>query len=142
LSLLLVFLSAYPAYNTLAIHFSSLWLVPQVVLLDFWGTGCAPCMAKLPELKSLYEKYRRQGFEVIGIGMNSEKDDVLRVIREKAIPWPVAMAENGQTNGIARDCGVDAVPDYWLIDSKGIVREIMADSELEKKIVFLLAEAK
>ncbi len=43
----------------------------KVVLLDFWGTWCGPCIAEMKELDPLYEKYRARGFEVIG--MNMEK---------------------------------------------------------------------
>jgi thiol-disulfide isomerase/thioredoxin len=43
----------------------------KIVLLDFWGTWCGPCIAEMKELDPLYEKYRARGFEVIG--MNMEK---------------------------------------------------------------------
>jgi peroxiredoxin len=99
-----------------------------------------PCLEKLPELELLYQKYRDRGFEVAGISTDSEKQTLLRVIHEKSIPWPIVLAENSWTNELVTVCGVNAIPDYWLIDRTGITREIMADSNLEKEIEFLLAE--
>ena len=43
----------------------------KVVLVAFWATGCVPCMEKLPELKSLYQKYHDRGFEVVGISTDA-----------------------------------------------------------------------
>jgi len=43
----------------------------QVVLLDFWGTWCGPCIEEMKHLDPLYEKFNPRGFEVIS--MNMEK---------------------------------------------------------------------
>ena len=112
----------------------------KVVVVDFWATGCVPCMEKLPELELLYQKYHDQGFEVAGISVDSEQQTLLKVIHENAIPWPVSMVDKGWMNEFVMACGVNAIPDYWLIDRKGVTRETMADSNLEKKIELLLAE--
>jgi thiol-disulfide isomerase/thioredoxin len=113
----------------------------KVILVNFWGTSCVPCINELPELKSLYEKYRDQGLEIVGISKDSDEKPVLRVIHDKTIPWPIYVEADGHTNKFAAACGIAGIPDNWLVDRKGVVREMMADQNLENKIRFLLAES-
>ena len=39
----------------------------KYVLLDFWGSWCAPCRSSNPHLKQLYSQYKEKGFEILGI---------------------------------------------------------------------------
>jgi thiol-disulfide isomerase/thioredoxin len=41
----------------------------QLVLLDFWGTWCGPCIEEMKHMDPLYEKYAARGFEIIGMNM-------------------------------------------------------------------------
>ena len=51
----------------------------KVVMVDFWATWCKPCKEEIPRFIELYDEYRAQGFEMIGIST----DDV--EVRLKAI---------------------------------------------------------
>src|SRR6267142_7256415 len=42
----------------------------KVAACNFWATWCAPCREEIPLLITLYDKYRRKGFEVVGIGID------------------------------------------------------------------------
>src|SRR5205823_6653645 len=41
----------------------------KVVLVEFWSTTCGPCIGRMPEVKSVYEKYQADGFEIVGISL-------------------------------------------------------------------------
>ena len=112
----------------------------KVVLVDFWGTSCVPCMSEMPELIALEQKYRDRGFEIIGISADSEKKKLLRVLQEKSITWPNYCDENGSTNQFANACGVLGFPNYWLLDREGVVRETGARNNLDGKIKFLTSQ--
>lgn len=46
----------------------------KVVLLDFWNIYCTTCISRMPILKSIYEKYNSQGFEVVSVSVDHEED--------------------------------------------------------------------
>lgn len=45
----------------------------QVVLLNFWATWCPPCRKEIPDLYALDQKYRADGFRVIGVAVDKQE---------------------------------------------------------------------
>ena len=92
----------------------------KVVLLDFWGTWCPPCVASVPDLRNLYKRYANEPSFVL-IGISSDHDEgVWRQFTEKnKMVWPQYLDENRR---IQKAFGVRAFPTYILIDHEGIVR--------------------
>lgn len=92
----------------------------KVVLLDFWGTWCPPCVESVPELRNLHKKYSKEpSFVLIGISSDSD-DEVWRefTVKNKMI-WPQYRDKDRR---ILRAFGVHAFPTYVVIDHEGIVR--------------------
>jgi thiol-disulfide isomerase/thioredoxin len=62
----------------------------RLVLLDFWATWCAPCMADMPKLQQAYTTFRDHGFEILGMNGDHSPDAPAQVIRTKGLSWPEA----------------------------------------------------
>lgn len=45
----------------------------KVLLIDFWATWCAPCLAAMPELAKIQEDYRARGLVVISVTKEGAK---------------------------------------------------------------------
>jgi len=60
----------------------------KVVLLDFWATWCAPCRGEVPNVDVAYNKYHAQGFEVVGISLDQDRDSLSRFTTDNAMTWP------------------------------------------------------
>lgn len=97
----------------------------KIVLLDFWATWCVPCVAELPNLKAAYQKFREQGFEVIGISLDRAEDrqKLIDFVKEEDLPWPQHFAGDGHytTSEISKHFGVVGIPATFLLDQRGMI---------------------
>ncbi len=87
----------------------------KVVLLDFWGTWCLPCIEKLPKVQKLYEKYQDKGLVVIGVHSSDGAETVSAFLEKHGITFPIAI-DSGET---FESYGIERVPVYFLIDKSG-----------------------
>ncbi len=112
----------------------------KVVLVDFWATWCPGCVALSPEVKKLYDQFHARGFDVVGINFDDDTNQAQRFIREQGLPWPQYFGGRGPENKFGRDYCINALPAAWLVDRKGIVRDIHGTADLEAKVAKLMAE--
>jgi thiol-disulfide isomerase/thioredoxin len=95
-------------------------LAGRVVLVNFWATGCAVCVAEMPDLARLHADYRARGFELLAIAMPYDRPDhVLHFARTRALRFAVALDPLGEA--VAAWGGVRATPASWLVAPDGRV---------------------
>ena len=127
----------------------------RVVLLDFWATWCAPCRFTMPKLKTLHERFKKEGLVVVGLtqffgreGRNvltqtEELAYLRRYKKELKLPYPFAVALDSDND---ERYGVRSIPTAFLIDRRGRVRYIAVgasnaqEEEMADIIKRLLAE--
>lgn len=85
----------------------------QVVLLDFWGTFCPPCLAALPKLQALHDEHVSRGFAVVGVTV----DDRAALVRKATakITYPIVQA----TPRVWSAYKVNALPSLVLVGRDG-----------------------
>lgn len=92
----------------------------KYVLVDFWATYCAPCVADLPALKQAYETYRGRGFEIVAVSLDDTREDVLDFVKARKIPW--RQIHNGTAGeDLVAAFRVSALPCSFLISPEGNV---------------------
>ncbi len=119
----------------------------KVVLVDFWTYTCINCIRTLPHLTSWYDKYKDQGFVVIGIhspefAFEKETKNVENAIKQYNIHYPVAQDNDFKT---WKAYSNQYWPAEYLIDSKGVIRRTHFGEgkydEMEEAIRALLKES-
>jgi peroxiredoxin/Tfp pilus assembly protein PilF len=92
----------------------------KVVLLDFWGTWCPPCVASVPSLRDLNKKYAKEpSFVMIGVSSDGDEDKWRAFTAKEKMVWPQYLDRD---RGVQRAFGVRAFPTYIVIDAEGVIR--------------------
>lgn len=102
----------------------------KVVLLNFWGTWCVPCLREIPELVRLSEQFHKRGFAVLGIAVDSGRpDDIRAFMAEHGMTYTVLIGELGFVKKAFRVVGF---PTSILIDRQGMVRKLYVGPQSEE----------
>lgn len=96
----------------------------KVVLIDFWTYSCINCIRTLPFVTSWYEKYKDDGFVIIGVhtpefAFERKLENVQDAVKEFEINYPVALDNDYKT---WRNFKNRYWPAHYLIDKKGRIR--------------------
>jgi peroxiredoxin len=108
----------------------------KYVLIDFWASWCRPCREENPNLVKLYTTYRVKGFTVLGVSLDRENQRAawLKAIESDGLTWPQVSALT-RPNPVAKDYGVNAIPQNFLLDPQGRILAVnMFGEELTNKL--------
>jgi len=91
----------------------------KVVALNFWYAACEPCKIEMPALQRSYDKYKGQGFVVLGIDVTDDTATTNAFVREVGITYPVVRDQSLQT---VTAYNVTDTPSTFFIDRDGVIR--------------------
>ena len=126
-------------------HYAIADMKGKPVVVDFWATWCGPCVASMPEMKKMYEKYHPQGVNFIGISLDRSKesgglDKLKQFVKRHDVPWPQYYEGKGWQNSVAQQWGVGAIPQVFVIDAKGNLYSVDGRGQLDTILPKLLAK--
>ncbi len=116
----------------------------KVVLVDFWASWCGPCRRENPHVVSLYNKYKADGFEILGVSLDKKKEAWLTAIEKDGLTWQHVSDLQGWGNAVAKAFSVSSIPHTILLDKEGkILARGLRGEALQRKLEELFpAEAK
>ena len=115
----------------------------KIVLVDVWSNNCTGCIAAMPRVKAVYDKYRDRGFEVVGVWLSTdeagEKAKAIDILKEKAVNWPNAVVAGKRHDEFTKQYSVYYVPVTFLLDRDGkLVTNDVVGSKLEQEVKRLI----
>jgi peroxiredoxin len=96
----------------------------KVVFLNFWATWCAPCRDEMPSMEVLYRNFEKDGLVVLAVSIDrvTTTKDIPPFVKSMNLTFPVLLDSWGKTDKPYKRMGV---PETFIIDQQGIIREIV-----------------
>ena len=115
----------------------------SVVLVVFWATTAKPFIEQLPEIQSLSKKYRKYGFEIVGVNLDEEEPAIDAFQEKTSLDWRQifysSRDKRGWNNPADVYYGVRTVPMLMLVDHTGVTEIVTSDAnKLEDPLRALL----
>ena len=90
----------------------------KLVLLNFWATWCPPCVAEVPSLNGLYERFRDDGLVVLAISVDTEEDVYKQFLDRFGVTFPTVFDPE---RTVSSRYGTLKYPESYLINREGAV---------------------
>ena len=91
----------------------------KVVLLDFWAVWNGFCIGDILNVKKIYDTYKNQGFDVIGVSLDTDETKLRNYLKENDIPWRQIYSGQERQCPLVKQYDVKSIPARWLIDRDG-----------------------
>lgn len=117
----------------------------MVIMLHFWATWCAPCRAAIAHEIEFQDTYAAQGFTVLGLNMDKEREAVIKFLHRNNLNYPTLFLDDETRKAYG---GVSNIPLTILVDREGMIRRksigytLQLITSLERTIEALLEEGR
>jgi peroxiredoxin len=109
----------------------------KVVLVNFWATWCPPCRKEMPDLQSLYKKYKDKGLVILAVS-DEESAKVKPFVAEQDVKYPILLDPGKKVGELFQ---VQGIPRTFVYDRSGKLVAQAIDMRTKKQFQEMLASA-
>ncbi|MBK6565756.1 MAG: TlpA family protein disulfide reductase [Saprospiraceae bacterium] len=92
----------------------------KVIYIDVWATWCGPCLAELPHLEILQEKFKKNGNVVfVSISIDQNKEPWRKMLESKKMKGIQIYSEGAWNSEIIANYKISGIPRFIIIDKEG-----------------------
>jgi peroxiredoxin len=91
----------------------------QVVMLNFWASWCGPCRQEMPLLESIYKKYSKMGFTLLGVNVEPDSQAANDWLKQTPVSFPILYDKDSK---VSKLYDVAGMPSTVIIDRSGKLR--------------------
>jgi len=91
----------------------------QVVMLNFWASWCGPCRQEMPLLESIYKKYGKMGFTLLGVNVEPDSQAANEWLKQTPVSFPILYDKDSK---VSKLYDVAGMPSTVIIDRSGKLR--------------------
>lgn len=92
------------------------------VMLNFWGTWCAPCEAEMPYMQSLYPEYKEKGVEIIAVSLDATEFVIDKFAEKHNLTFPIPHDTKGQVRDLYK---IGPIPSTFFISPEGEIIDVV-----------------
>ena len=112
----------------------------KLLLVDFWASWCPDCRKANPGVVAAYQKYHDQGFDILGVSFDTNKEAWLAAIEKDGLTWTHVSDLQGWGNAAGALYSIAFIPQNALIKDGIIVARNLEGEELMEEIERQLGE--
>lgn len=112
----------------------------RVVLLYFFASWSPPAVAGLDNVEAIRKAFVGQPVEIVGVSLDSSREALAALLSAHGIAWPVVWEQKGWKSTLVRGLSVNALPAFWIVDKRGVLRSLNARVDGETLVRQLLQE--
>ena len=110
----------------------------KYMLVDFWASWCGPCRREIPNLKSAYQQFHGDRFDILSVAVWDKKEDTVKAAKEENIVWNQIIDAQRIPTDIY---GIQGIPQIMLFGPDGtILRRNLRGDAIAEAIAEALAE--
>ena len=106
----------------------------KLLLVDFWASWCPDCRKENPNVVAAYQKFHDQGFDVLGVSFDTNKEAWLAAIEKDGLIWTQVSDLQGWNNAAGALYAISFIPQNALIKDGKIVARNLEGAELMEEV--------
>jgi len=91
----------------------------NVVMINFWASWCGPCRQEMPLLETIYKKYNKMGFTMLGVNVEPDSNAANDWLKATPVSFPILYDRDSK---VSKLYDVGGMPSTVIIDRSGKVR--------------------